>query len=442
MAVNGVAFREMLVSSSKWDIKAPYAMSPKKITIHNTDNSASANNEVSYMIGNNSETGFHTAIDEKEAVQGIPYNRNAWHSGDGGNGYGNRNTIGIEICKNYDRNTGSTNLSSAQQDEYTRSEANAIKYVAGLCIQLGIVANTENIKRHYDWSGKWCPSKILNEGRWNIVQSLIIGEYNRLKGGGAVIPNPPTGGGNTGGGTVTGGNITVGSTVTVAQHATQYETKQAIPSWVRGGKYKVIQVRDVNISNSKKSYLLSGIMSWVLAQDLVESGISVGGGNTGGGSTGGGGTSIAVGSRVTLSSSAQRYATGEPIPNSIKGKQYTIMQVGSGRVLLKEILSWVNTSDVSGGGGSTGGSGGGGAVGSGEKAESGRFYPNTTINFRSAPSTSAPVQGQYHNGESVVYDRIKVAEGYVWISWIGGTGTRRWMAVRNQGGELWGRIVG
>lgn len=434
MAVNGVAFRQMLVSSSKWGTKAPYSMIPKKITIHNTDNSASANNEVSYMIGNDSETGFHVAIDEVEAVQGIPYNRNAWSCGDGGNGYGNRNTISVEICKNYDRNTGSTNLGATQQAQYTTAEGNTVKYVAQLCIDQGIVANTDTIKRHYDWSGKWCPSKILNEGRWNIFQALIIGEYNRLKGGGAVAPTPPA----TGGGTVTNGNITVGSVVTVAGHATAYETKQAIPAWVRGGKYRVLQIRDVNISNSRKSYLLSGIMSWVLAQDIVESGTSVAPAPTPPAS--GGGTSISVGARVTLSASAQRYATGEPIPNSIKGKQYTIMQVGSGRVLLKEILSWVNTSDVSGGGGSTGGSSGGGAVGSGEKAESGRFYPNTTINFRDAPSVRASIQGQYHNGESVVYDRIKVAEGYVWISWLGGSGARRWMAVRNQGGELWGRI--
>lgn len=57
------------------------------------------------------------------------------------------------------------------------------------------------------------------------------------------------------------------------------------------------------------------------------------------------------GQRVTLKTSANKYCTGQTIPNSIKGKTYTIMQVGSGNthpdgVLLKEIYSWVYKSDV------------------------------------------------------------------------------------------------
>lgn len=57
------------------------------------------------------------------------------------------------------------------------------------------------------------------------------------------------------------------------------------------------------------------------------------------------------GQRVTLKTSANKYCTGQTIPNSIKGKTYTIMQVGSGNthpdgVLLKEIYSWVYKSDI------------------------------------------------------------------------------------------------
>lgn len=58
--------------------------------------------------------------------------------------------------------------------------------------------------------------------------------------------------------------------------------------------------------------------------------------------------SLKVGAKVTLSSSAQTYATGEKIPNSLKGKTYTIQQVGSGKVLLKELYSWVKNSDIVG----------------------------------------------------------------------------------------------
>ena len=63
-------------------------------------------------------------------------------------------------------------------------------------------------------------------------------------------------------------------------------------------------------------------------------------------------SAIKVGDRVTLSTSASKYYTGENIPNSVKGKTYTVQQVASGRVLLKEIVSWVYTKDVSKGGSS------------------------------------------------------------------------------------------
>lgn len=61
--------------------------------------------------------------------------------------------------------------------------------------------------------------------------------------------------------------------------------------------------------------------------------------------------SFSKGQKVKLKTSASKYCTGQTIPSSIKGKTYTIMQVGSGNthpngVLLKEIMSWVYKSDV------------------------------------------------------------------------------------------------
>ena len=43
-------FKQNMVSSSKYSIKCPYSMTPQYITIHNTSNNASAENEVKYMI--------------------------------------------------------------------------------------------------------------------------------------------------------------------------------------------------------------------------------------------------------------------------------------------------------------------------------------------------------------------------------------------------------
>lgn len=73
--------------------------------------------------------------------------------------------------------------------------------------------------------------------------------------------------------------------------------------------------------------------------------------------------------------------------------------------------------------------------------ETGIFYPNTTINFRNAPfvDSSNLVQGQYYNGESVRYDIVVIGNRYNWISWVGASGNRRYMPIKDkQTGESWG----
>ena len=55
---------------------------------------------------------------------------------------------------------------------------------------------------------------------------------------------------------------------------------------------------------------------------------------------------IGVGSKVEIKNGATKYSTGQAIPDWVKGKTYTVQQLGSGKVLLKEILSWIDTDDV------------------------------------------------------------------------------------------------
>lgn len=65
--------------------------------------------------------------------------------------------------------------------------------------------------------------------------------------------------------------------------------------------------------------------------------------------------------------------------------------------------------------------------------ETATFYPNTTIKIRKAPSVKGADTGLvYKTGMSVKYDGYVKRGGYVWISWVGGDGTRRWIAA----GEL------
>ncbi|WP_338630310.1 N-acetylmuramoyl-L-alanine amidase [Clostridium baratii] len=52
------------------------------------------------------------------------------------------------------------------------------------------------------------------------------------------------------------------------------------------------------------------------------------------------------------------------------------------------------------------------------------------LNIREKPSTKSKVVGKYRKGESVNYDYYVDNEGYRWISWVGASGNRRYMAVR------------
>lgn len=60
----------------------------------------------------------------------------------------------------------------------------------------------------------------------------------------------------------------IGDTVTVKKTATTYQTGQKMASFVKGSKYKIKDVKAVTQSKSHRAYLLSGINSWVLEQDL------------------------------------------------------------------------------------------------------------------------------------------------------------------------------
>src|SRR5690625_4285326 len=59
-------------------------------------------------------------------------------------------------------------------------------------------------------------------------------------------------------------------------------------------------------------------------------------------------TDFKVGQKVKIKSSAKKYSrVNVTIPSRVKGKSYTIQQVGKNDVLLKEIESWVRKTDVS-----------------------------------------------------------------------------------------------
>ena len=155
-----VEIRKVECPSDKVKIKCPYAMTPTRIVIHNTANDAPAENEIAYMHRNNMETSFHFAVDDKEAVQGIELNRNAWHASDG-NGKGNREGIAIEIC--YSKSGG---------ERWLKALDNAAELTAKLLKDYGW--GIDRVTKHQDYGNhKHCPHRILDEYGWDNFLSLV-----------------------------------------------------------------------------------------------------------------------------------------------------------------------------------------------------------------------------------------------------------------------------
>ena len=165
--VSGLKVRKILPPTNKYDIKCPYPMDPTYITVHNTANQASAINEISYMHNNSNEVSFHYAVDDIEAIQGLPLNRNGWHSGDGSQGTGNRKSIAVEIC--YSQYGG---------EKFDKAERNAAKLIALLMEKFNIPI--DRVRKHQDWSGKYCPHRTLDAG-WDRFVDMIMQEVRYLQ---------------------------------------------------------------------------------------------------------------------------------------------------------------------------------------------------------------------------------------------------------------------
>ena len=364
---------KVTMPSNKYSIKCPYGMTPQGITIHNTANDASAMSEISYMMNNNNQVSFHEAVDDYRVVQGIEHNRNAWHAGDG-HGFGNMKTIGIEIC--YSKSGG---------ERFEKAERNAAERIAYLMKQYGwnldnITDTRHTIGTHQNRSGKYCPHRTLDMGIERFY-NMISEEYKELTGDTAqgtpniVVDN------NTNN---TGRNI--GDTVNInGVYTSSSSTKKLTPA-VKSGMITRI------ISGARNPYLLNnGNLGWINDSCIVGSSSSQAN------STSNSAPNIAVGSTVTLSANATNYATGQKIPDCYKNRNYTIMQVGDGKVLLRELYSWVYTKDLVG-------------YGSTNNANTntvnnsnyvlGLYVVNTSkgLNVRSGPGTNYGIKKAYKNG--------------------------------------------
>ena len=164
--------------SSKWSTKCPNQMTPIGICMHNTANSAPATNEINYMNSNNYQVSYHLAVDENQAIQGLPFDRNGWHAGDG-NGQGNRKHIGIEIARS----------TSNDANVFAKAERRAAAVVAKLCQTYGW--STSNVLAHRDFASKNCPHRTNMGAFRKLVEEALAGKLT--------VEGPGTAGGTSSG---------------------------------------------------------------------------------------------------------------------------------------------------------------------------------------------------------------------------------------------------
>lgn len=145
------------------------ALPVQYIVVHYTGSGTSASGSAKancqYFGGGDRQSSAHYFIDDGGIWEyADPTEYFTWHCGDGHGKYGisNANSIGIEVCQNYDK-------------PFTETE---IKYLAELVRSLMTKFNVhaDHVVRHYDASRKQCPlyySKRSSE--WESLRARITG---------------------------------------------------------------------------------------------------------------------------------------------------------------------------------------------------------------------------------------------------------------------------
>ena len=157
-----------LIDKSLYPYKCPYLMEkPQAIIIHNAATPNGTAKALNRALHNSKEyKSWHFSVDDKDIIQSLPLNRNAFATGDGAYGLGNRTGIHIEIAKDNDNDS---------QDEWKKARDNGAKLASELLFKYGL--SIDNLKKHQDYkmtngSYKYCPHKILGEG-WNEFKTLV-----------------------------------------------------------------------------------------------------------------------------------------------------------------------------------------------------------------------------------------------------------------------------
>jgi N-acetylmuramoyl-L-alanine amidase CwlA len=292
-----------LVPESKYSIKCPYSMKPTRIVVHNTANDAPAKNEIAYMIRNNNQVSFHYAVDDVEVVQGIPENRNAWHSGDG-SGKGNREGIAIEIC--YSKSGGA---------KFNKAEENAVELIVDILKRYGW--GIDKVTKHQDYSGKYCPHRTLDMG-WDRFIKMISAKLNEQSTTPTTKPVATT-----------STTIKKGDKVKVNKGAKDYNGT-SVASFVYNGTFTVDELKGDRAVLDKNGICTAfNVKNLTLAKATTT-------------------PKIQVGSTVKLNKGAKTY-TGGNLASFVYNRKHKVKEISGSRVVITYlgiVIAAVNIKDL------------------------------------------------------------------------------------------------
>lgn len=163
-----------LIEKTLYPYKCPYLNKPQAIIIHNAATPNGTAKALNNALHNSKEyKSWHFSVDDKDVIESLPLNRNAFATGDGAYGLGNRTGIHIEIAKDNDNDS---------KEEWLKARDNGAKLAAELLHHYGW--GIDNLKKHQDYkmtdgSYKYCPHKILDEG-WGEFKFLVAQYLDQL----------------------------------------------------------------------------------------------------------------------------------------------------------------------------------------------------------------------------------------------------------------------
>lgn len=163
-----------LIKKTLYPYKCPYLNKPQAIIIHNAATPNGTAKALNNALHNSKEyKSWHFSVDDKDVIESLPLNRNAFATGDGTYGLGNRTGIHIEIAKDNDNDS---------KEEWLKARDNGAKLAAELLHHYGW--GIDNLKKHQDYkmtdgSYKYCPHKILDEG-WGDFKFLVAQYLDQL----------------------------------------------------------------------------------------------------------------------------------------------------------------------------------------------------------------------------------------------------------------------